>query len=71
MSGGIDVVRFVWSKECENLTVRPSGDVPGYVNVIAEGKEAIEFWGPVNLTMPKEMALYLAEAIKACAEEQP
>lgn len=67
---GIDVVRSVWMAEYEPITVSPSGDCPGYVQITTEGSESEEFWGKCRLVMPKGMALKLAEAIKACAEEQ-
>jgi hypothetical protein len=67
---GIDVVRIVWAESYENLHVEPSADCPGYVRVLAKTEDSQEFWGKVDFTMPKEMALALAAAIKACAEEQ-
>jgi len=70
MRAGIDVVRHVWGEEYDPLMVAPSADCPGYVRIYAEGAEAVEFWGRVDFAIPKEMALKLAEAIKACAEEQ-
>ena len=68
-NAGIDVVRIVWAAEYEPLCVEPSADVPGYVRVLAKTAEAVEFWGRVDFSMPKEMALRLAEAIDACARE--
>lgn len=67
---GIDVVRVVWSAEYEPLCVEPSADCPGYVRVLAKTPEAVKFWGPVDIALPKDMALMLAKAIQACAEEQ-
>jgi hypothetical protein len=67
---GIDVVRIVWSDEYEPLHVEPSADCPGYVRVLAKTEDSEKFWGKVDFTLPKDMALMLAKAIQACAEEQ-
>jgi hypothetical protein len=67
---GIDVVRIVWSAEYEPLHVEPSADAPGYVRFLAKTKEAEEFWGKVDVTMPPAMARMVAKALIACAEEQ-
>lgn len=69
-TAGIDVVRIVWAHEYEPLCVEPSADCPGYVRVLAKTDEAREHWGPLDFTMPAKMALMLAEAIKACAQEE-
>jgi hypothetical protein len=69
-NAGIDVVRIVWSAEYEPLHVEPSADCPGYVRLLTKTDESTEFYGKVDFTLPKEMALMLAAAIKACAEEQ-
>lgn len=69
-TAGIDVVRHVWCAEYEPLVVAPSAECPGYVLVETRSEEAKEFWGKVSITLPREMALQLAEAIRACAEEQ-
>lgn len=66
---GIDVVRHVWCVEYEPLIVGPSADCPGYVQVQTKGEEAAQFWGPINLTLPREMAVKLGEALIACAKE--
>lgn len=67
---GIDVVRIVWATSYEPLHVEPSADAPGYVRLLAKTQESIEFWGKVDITLPKDMALKLAEALAACANEQ-
>jgi hypothetical protein len=69
-TAGIDVIRVVWSQDYDPLTVAPSADCPGYVTVEPRGADAESFWGKFSITMPKELALQLAEAIRACAEEQ-
>jgi len=71
MKAGIDVVRHVWSEGYdEPLTVSPSAECPGYVQVGANGKEAEEFWGKAVFTLPAEMALKLSVALSECALEQ-
>lgn len=70
MKAGIDVVRIVWAQEYENLCVEPSADCPGYVRVLTKTEAARQFYGPLELTLPVEMAIKLAEAITACAKEQ-
>lgn len=67
---GIDVVRNVWCAEYEPLVVSPSADCPGYVQVHTPDQASEEFWGNVRLVLPREMALRLAEALTACANEQ-
>lgn len=69
-TAGIDVVRIVWSAEYEPLHVSPSAEGPGYVQLHALNEGSRNFWGAVDLTLPADMALALAEALKACAEEQ-
>jgi hypothetical protein len=69
-NAGVDVVRIVWASETEPLHVEPSPDVPGYVRVLTKTQESEDYWGKVDFTMPAEMALAFAAAVKACAEEQ-
>ena len=66
---GVDVIRRIWSDSGEPLTVRQPPDLPGHVNIIAEGADAMSYWGPVNISLPKEMALLLANSIIACTKD--
>jgi hypothetical protein len=67
---GIDVIRSVWMAEYEPLHVEPSADVPGSVRVLAKTKDAEDYWGKLDITLPAEMARLLAKALVACADEQ-
>jgi hypothetical protein len=64
---GIDVIRTVWCQEYESLRVAPSADCPGFLTISTPDRDAEEFYGKVDLTLPRELAVQLAEAILACA----
>lgn len=51
------------------IEVGPDGDSLGYVEIRTTGESNVEFWGELRLTLPKEFALKLAEAIRLCAED--
>lgn len=68
---GIVISRRVWTEGEPSLTVEESADAPGYVRLVADCEKAIEYWGSVDITLPKDMALALAKALTDCASELP
>jgi len=66
----LDVVREVGMEGESPLTVRPWPDDPATcLQVVAASPGAKEFWGNVDITMPRAMAAALGRALIAAAEE--
>jgi hypothetical protein len=62
-----DTIYLVGDSGGDPLTVRPHSDDPGqYVQVVAEGRMARQYWGKVDLVLPKAVAVELGRALVKC-----
>lgn len=53
------------------LTVRPEPDFPSEcVQIVALDKDAKEYWGDVRISLPKELARRLGEALILAAKDK-
>jgi hypothetical protein len=65
----VEIVRRVYDNVAgAYVEVGPDGDGLGIVEIRTSGKN-VDHFGPIRFAIAPDMALALADAIKACAEE--
>lgn len=64
-----EIVRHVSDDKLIPLTIRSWPEATSCVWLLAESNEAREYWGAINLSLPKEMADALGRALIAAAAE--
>jgi hypothetical protein len=69
MSVYIDTIRHVFTSDGHFLEVRPWPEAPGVLELRTTDPINEEYWGKVCVTLNREAALKLAEALRLCAED--
>lgn len=65
----MDTYRVVGVGSSPPLTIGPDGDGLGCVRIYASTAEAKEYWGPIELILPPEIAHKLCSALVATVAE--